>query len=60
MTSDHEKLLEDQLLQLEENGHAPMEAVEIMLQSQKAIIEACRKLLEEARKQEATDANQSG
>lgn len=60
MTSEHEKFIEDQVLQLEKNGHAPMEAAEIMLQSQKAIIEACRKLLQEARQQEANDGKQAG
>ncbi len=60
MTSEHEKFIEDQLLQLEQQGHAPMEAAEIMLQSQKAIIEACRKLLEDFGKQETSDGKQSG
>jgi hypothetical protein len=46
-SADHfDEFFQEQLRQLQANGHAPQEAADIFLQAQEAILEACQKLLE--------------
>jgi len=45
--TNHDQFDNEQLRQLEANGKTPEEAAAIMLDAQRLILEACRKLLEE-------------
>lgn len=49
---NHDEFINGQLRQLEANGKTPEEALAIVLDAQRIIIEACNKLLEEHRGRE--------
>jgi uncharacterized protein YoaH (UPF0181 family) len=59
-TEHFDQFFREQLHQLRSKGHSSEEAADILLQAQRAILEACQKLLERTENGEPVPDNESG